>query len=70
MQSFSRDEIRELQNEIINKCEKIGYPDNIIISENMPKTITLGTLRSFIFPEYINELTEILAILNRRCGIY
>ena len=32
----------------------------------MPSEITLGKLKNFIFPNYENELREILDILSKR----
>ena len=60
-----RNEMRALQDRIIEKCSKVGYTDNIRISENMPIDINIGAIKKYIYPAYRNELERILTILSR-----
>jgi len=69
MSDAKRDEVRQLQDRIIIAAEKRGYSDDMRVSNDMPNTITLGALRSYIFPEYTSVLETVLYTLtspNRR----
>ena len=69
MSEDKRDQARYIQNLVIVAAEKRGYTDDMRVSNNMPANITLGMLRTFIFPDYLSEIENVLLVLtnpNRR----
>lgn len=64
MSTEDRIKIRLLQDAIIALCESQGIADDTPVSRDMPSTITVSALRQYIYPEYEQELRNVLAFIS------
>jgi hypothetical protein len=63
MSGKNRDDIRRLQDQIIAIATRRGYPDDCRLTQDLD--ITIGDLRTRIYPDYERTLRDTLAELNR-----
>lgn len=57
--SKDRNRLRKLQDQIIRMAVKAGYKDDMRVSRFMPEDVTLGSLRTTIYPDYESELKDV-----------
>jgi hypothetical protein len=65
----TRNAVRKVQDKIIQLADERGYDEYMRISNDMPNTITLNSIRMYIYPDYLRELEAVLYALestNRR----
>jgi len=60
----TRDRIRALQDEILDRMDKLNISYNMRVSRDMPSEITGIKLISYIYPEYESELRNVLSYLK------
>jgi len=61
-----REELRALQDDIIDLATKQGFPEHMRVSVNMPDDVTVRSLRIMIYPEHIDTLKGVLFNLKER----
>ncbi len=61
-----RDRVRALQDDLIAVAHACGYTMHSRVSGDMPETIRLGDLCSYIYAEYEYELRAVLDSLQAR----
>jgi hypothetical protein len=64
-----RDSIRRLQDRLIKALEKEGYKDNTVIQNIWGynnKAVTLGDLKRYIFPEFVQLFKSALQSYSRK----
>jgi hypothetical protein len=61
-----RDNARAIQDKLIRLADKYGYEDGMRVSTDLPASITLGTLRTFIYPEYLADIARVIHNLESR----
>jgi hypothetical protein len=60
-----RNAMRRLQDQVIRLAEGRGYGDAVAVSADLPH-VTLGDLRTTIYPQYEGEISGILGELLAR----